>query len=46
MKVRKCLKVVGVKVLEGDKRAVCACVGTELRNRGRVGCLYRYFCNY
>ena len=23
MSLRKCLKVVGVKVLEGDKRAVC-----------------------
>ena len=34
--LRKCLIVVGVKVLEG----------TELRNRGRVGCLYRYFCSH
>ena len=45
--LRKCLKVFGVKVLEGDKRAVCVTrVGIELRNRGRVGCLYRYFCSH
>ena len=36
-------KVVGVKVLGGDKRAVCEHVGIEVRNRGRVGCLCRYF---
>ena len=30
-------KVIGVEVLEGDKRAMCITrVGTELRNRGRV----------
>ena len=45
--LRKCLKVVGVRVLEGDKRAMCVTrVGIELRNRGRVGCLYRYFCSH
>ena len=45
--LRKCLKVVGVRVLEGDKRAVCVTrVGIELRNRGRVGCLYRCFCSH
>ena len=42
--------MVGVKVLEGDTDAQCVTrVGTELlelRNRGRVGCLYRYFCNH
>ena len=45
--LRKCLKVVGMKVLEGDKRAVpVTSVGTELRNRGRLGCLYTYFCSH
>ena len=44
--LRKCLKVVGVKVLEGNKPRCVTRVGIELRNRGRVGCLYRYFCSH
>ena len=39
-------KVVGVKVLEGDKLAVCDTCTIELRNRGRVGCLCRYICSH
>ena len=40
-------KVLGVKVLEGDKRAVCdTCRYRGYRNRGRVGCLCRYFCTH
>ena len=41
-------KVVGGKVLEGDKRAVCdtcTCRYRGYRNRGRVRCLCRYFCS-
>ena len=34
-------KVVGVKVPQCVTH-----VGTKVRNRGRVGCLYRYFCSH
>ena len=40
--LRKCLKVVGVKFWRAINAQCVTRVGIELRNRGRVGCLYRY----
>ena len=44
--LRKCLKVVGVKFWRVINAQCVTRVDIELRNRGRVGCLYRYFCSH